>query len=645
MLNFLQKIGKALMLPIAVLPAAALLLRLGQKDLLNIPFMASAGDAVFANLALLFALGIAVGLAKDGNGAAALAGAVGYFVLTKGTAAINENINMAVLGGIISGAVAGVLYNRFHDMKLPEWLGFFAGKRFVPIITSLVMLILAGVFGLIWPPIQSGINALGDWITGAGALGAGIFGLLNRLLIPIGLHHVLNSLVWFVFGEYHGATGDLNRFFAGDPTAGTFMTGFFPVMMFGLPAAAFAMIAAAKKERRKAVAGMLIGLAFTSFLTGITEPIEFLFMFTAPVLYGIHAVLTGISMGLMVALGIHHGFGFSAGALDYVLNFGIAQKPLLILLIGVIYAVLYFGIFYFLIKKLDIKTPGREEEVEEDEAGHETVIQTGDKYTDMGAYFIEDLGGRENITSIDNCATRLRLTIADMTKVNEAALKKHGARGVMKLNKESLQVIVGTNVQFVAEAMKQLAKGGAVREETMIAREKNTASVPSKEDITNLGENDFILPFSGNVMPLSNVPDEVFSSKMMGDGFAIEPTNDILISPIDGEVVNVFPTKHAIGLKTKDGYEILIHIGLDTVKLGGAGFTVFVEAGQKITKGKQLIKIDRAYLQQNAPSIVTPIVFTNLTDDKKLNLQKLGEQQQGATGIITISNREAVAHS
>ena len=460
MLNFLQRIGKALMLPIAVLPAAALLLRLGQEDLLNIPFMAAAGDALFANLALLFALGIAIGLSKDGNGAAALAGAVGYFVLTNGTAAINEDINMAVLGGIISGVVAGLLYNRFHDIKLPEWLGFFAGKRFVPIITALTMLILAGIFGVVWPPIQLGINALGEWITGAGALGAGMFGLLNRLLIPIGLHHVLNSLVWFVFGEYNGATGDLNRFFAGDPTAGAFMTGFFPVMMFGLPAAALAMIAAAKKEKRKTVAGMFIGLAFTSFLTGITEPIEFLFMFVAPVLYGIHAVLTGFSMGLAVALDIHHGFGFSAGAIDYFLNFGIAQKPLLLFFIGVIYAVIYFGIFYFLIKKLDIKTPGREDEVEEDQNESDTAIKTGDKHVDMGAHFIEDLGGKENITSVDNCATRLRLTIADMDKVNDAALKKHGAKGLMKINKTNLQVIVGTNVEFVAEAMKQFIKSG-----------------------------------------------------------------------------------------------------------------------------------------------------------------------------------------
>lgn len=447
------------MLPIAVLPAAALLLRLGQPDLLDIPFMAQAGDAIFANLALLFALGIAVGLSKDGSGAAALAGVIGYFVLTKGAVALDKTIDMGVLGGIVAGIVAGLLYNRFSDIKLPEWLGFFAGKRFVPIITSVVMLAIAGLFGVIWPPIQDQINNIGEWLTGAGALGAGIFGFLNRMLIPLGLHHILNSLVWFVFGEFNGATGDLNRFFKGDPTAGTFMTGFFPVMMFGLPAAALAMVAAAKKEKRKLVSGMLIGLAFTSFLTGITEPIEFLFMFIAPVLYIVHALLTGISMGLAVMLDIHHGFGFSAGAIDYFLNFGIAQKPLLLGGIGLIYAATYFALFYWLIKALNLKTPGREDDETDDE---EAVVLSDDKHVNMAAHFIEGLGGKENLVEIDNCATRLRLQVKDSGAVNEGQLKKNGARGVMKVAKTSVQVIVGTEVEFVANAMKQLVRGEKV---------------------------------------------------------------------------------------------------------------------------------------------------------------------------------------
>lgn len=454
MLGFLQRLGKALMLPIAVLPAAGLLLRLGQPDLLNIPFIAAAGDAVFSNLALIFAIGVAIGFSKDGNGAAALAGAIGYFVLTKGAAAIDKDINMSVLGGIISGVIAGLLYNRYHDIKLPDWLGFFGGRRFVPIVTSLVMLVLALIFGYVWPPIQDGINAVGHWIVGAGAVGVGIFGFLNRLLIPVGLHHVLNSFVWFVFGEYNGKTGDLSRFFAGDPDAGIFMAGFFPIMMFGLPAAALAMIAAAKKERRKAVAGALLGVALTSFLTGITEPIEFLFMFLSPLLYVVHAVLTGLSLAVATMLDIHHGFTFSAGAIDFFLNYGIAKKPYLLIVQGLVYAVVYFVVFYFLITKLDLKTPGREEEVE-GEFTDSGAAQSGVQYEELAAKYIEALGGKDNLAQIDNCVTRLRLKVKDMAKVNEAELKRLGAKGVLRLNQTDLQVVVGTDVEFLANAMRK----------------------------------------------------------------------------------------------------------------------------------------------------------------------------------------------
>lgn len=454
MLGFLQRIGKALMLPIAVLPAAGLLLRFGQDDLLGIEFIANAGNAIFANLALIFAIGVAMGFAKDNNGAAALSGAIGFLVLTEGAAAIDENINMGVLGGIIAGIIAGLLYNRFHDIKLPEWLGFFSGRRFVPIITSVTMILLAAIAGFAWPPIQGAIDGLGNWIIGLGAVGSGLFGFLNRLLIPLGLHHVLNSLFWFQFGEFEGVNGDIARFFAGDPSAGAYMTGFFPVMMFGLPAAALAIIAAAKPEKRKAVSGMFIGLALTSFLTGITEPIEFSFMFIAPLLYGVHAVLTGISMWVTTLLGIRDGFTFSAGAIDFALNFNIAEKPVLLLGIGAIYAVLYFVIFYGLIKALNLKTPGREDEdiQEEQEA---PVVEGNNKYEVMASHFINDIGGKENISSIDNCATRLRLNIKDMDKVQENSLKAHGAKGIMKLSKTNLQIIVGTEVEFVADAMKR----------------------------------------------------------------------------------------------------------------------------------------------------------------------------------------------
>ncbi len=451
----LQSIGKALMLPIAVLPAAALLLRFGAPDVLNIPFITKAGGAVFDNLALLFAIGIAVGLAHDNNGAAGLAGAIGYLILTAGLKTINKDLDMSVLGGIISGIEAGYLYNRFHSIKLPEFLGFFGGRRFVPIVTALCSIILAGIFGIIWGPCQAAIHAVGEWIIGAGVVGTFVYGVLNRLLIPVGLHHVLNSFIWFVFGEYTTpsgvvATGDLNRFFAGDPHAGMFMAGFFIIMMFGLPAVALAMYHAAKPENRPKIAGALFSVAFTSFLTGITEPIEFMFMFLAPALYVVHAILTGLALSVAYGLGILHGFGFSAGLIDYVLNFGLATKPLLLIPVGLVFAVVYYVIFSWAIRHFDIPTIGRYD----DEA---VELPADTNISEFSITLTEKLGGIENIEDIGSCITRLRLNVKDVDKVDEEALKAVGAKGVIKKG-SAVQVIVGTHAELIADEMKNLKK-------------------------------------------------------------------------------------------------------------------------------------------------------------------------------------------
>ncbi|MFZ5968254.1 MAG: N-acetylglucosamine-specific PTS transporter subunit IIBC [Bacillota bacterium] len=450
-----QKLGKAMMLPVAVLPVAALLLRLGADDVLAMPFVMAAGNAVFANLALLFAIGIAVGLAKNNAGAAGLAGAVGYFTLTSGATTINADINMGVLAGIISGILAGNLYNKYHDIKLPDWLGFFGGKRFVPIITSLCSIVLALIFGYIWPPIQGVIDAIGHWIIGAGAVGVFAFGFLNRLLIPIGLHHVVNSIVWFVFGEYTKAdgtvaTGDLGRFFAGDPTAGGFMTGFYPVMMFGLVGVTLAIYFAAKKENRKAIGGALFSVAFTSFLTGITEPLEFMFMFLAPVLYVIHALLTGVAMAVTYAMGIKHGFGFSAGAIDYFLNMKLATNGWLLIPIGLVFMAIYGFVFYVVIKKLDLPTPGRLDE----EGGNAEELIADKGIYGLAREYVEKLGGPQNIEDVDSCITRLRLTLKDASIVKEDELKALGASGVLRPNNKNIQVIVGTKAELIAEEMK-----------------------------------------------------------------------------------------------------------------------------------------------------------------------------------------------
>lgn len=623
------------MFPIATLPAAALLLRFGQDDLLGIPFMSAAGAGIIDNLAIIFAIGIAMGLAHDGNGGAALAGAVAYLVLTSAIVTINDTINMGVFAGIISGIVGGLLYNKFYNVKFPQWLAFFGGRRFVPIVTAATMTILAGLLGYAWPPIQEGLDSAGEWILNAGMFGVGAYGFLNRLLIPTGLHHVINTVVWFDFGTFTDASGEvvrgeINRFLKGDPTAGPFLSGFFPIMMFGLPAACLAMYAAAKKERKALVGGMLFSIGFTSFLTGITEPIEFTFMFLSPLLYVIHALLTGVSMMVSYALDIHHGFGFSAGAIDYVLNYGLATNPLLLLVVGLGIGIIYFVIFYFLIIKLDLKTPGREDEDEDDveNAG------SGNGAVDVRAYhMIEGLGGVKNIAAIDYCTTRLRMTVNDAGLVDEKELKRHGAMGVMKVNKTNVQVVIGTAVEFLADAMKpRLASGNpAPSDLTVVEEEKTNEAVAALA----IAAKDFEMPIQGDIIPLSEVPDEVFAKGMMGQGFAIMPTGDTLYSPVNGRVVSVFPTKHAIGIQTDTGVDLLIHVGLDTVKLKGQGFETLVEQEAFVQRGDALLKLDLDFLKANAPSIATPVIFTNLTD-QKVTMMKDGFQEQGTASILKV---------
>ncbi len=471
-MSFLQPLGRALMLPIAVLPIAGLLLRLGQPDLLDIAFLSAAGDAMFANLGLLFAVGVATGFARDGNGAAAMAGVVCFLVsvnaaqvfLTVPPATLANVPEALVAGvstawkaaaidrlevpiGILSGLVGGLFYNRFATFKLPDYLAFFGGRRFVPIIAGIAGLGIALVLGLSYAPINAGMDALSNGVVAAGGFGLFAFGVLNRLLLVTGLHHILNNVAYFVVGDYQGKTGDLTRFFAGDSTAGGFMSGFFPVMMFGLPAACLAMYHAAAPDRRKAVGGMLFSLALTSFLTGVTEPIEFSFMFLAPVLYAIHALLTGLSEAIMNALGVKLGYGFSAGLFDYVLNYGKATKPLLLIPIGAAYALVYYTLFRWAIVRFDLPTPGREA-LESAPAGPAVTADA------KAAAFVAALGGAANLRGIDACATRLRLAVVDAGAIDEPRLRQLGARGVLRPSPTSVQVIVGGIADGLAMEMR-----------------------------------------------------------------------------------------------------------------------------------------------------------------------------------------------
>lgn len=634
------------MFPIATLPAAALLLRLGSDDMLGaVPndvvhyiasIMAASGDAILGNLAIIFAIGIAIGFAHDNSGGAALAGAIAHLILVAVLEAVNKDLNMGVFGGIIAGVTAGLLYNKFYNVKFPEWLSFFGGRRFVPIITSITMAVLASILALVWGPIQGGIDAVGNWFIGAGSLGVGMYGFFNRLLIPVGLHHVINTIIWFDFGEFTNAAGeivkgDIHRFLAGDPSAGHFQAGFFPIMMFGLPAACLAMYFAAKKEKRAVVGGMFVSIALTAFLTGVTEPIEFTFMFLSPVLYGIHAVLTGISLAVSYIIGFRDGFGFSAGLIDYILNFGLADKPWLLIPLGLAFGAIYYVIFYFVIKKLDLKTPGREDE-DEDGTKADSAISND---LDVRAYkTIEALGGPNNIMQVDYCTTRLRMTVGDVDQVDEKTLKQTGARGVMRISKTNVQVIIGTSVEFLAEAMKDRLKKGNPTPANISLQQDPPVIEESAAEATISSDN-FEMPITGDLIPLSEVPDEAFSSGIMGPGFGIHPTDGTVYAPFDGRVVMIFPTKHAIGLKSDTGVEILIHVGLDTVKLNGEGFEMIVSEGQLIQRGDPLLKVDFKNIKDKVPSIVTPIVFTSLIG-REVTLEKSGFQRAGSTNIISI---------
>ncbi len=454
MFSLLQKIGKALMTPIAVLPVAALLLRLGFGDIFDgqtALIMKSAGEAIFSNLDLLFGVGIAYGLAKNSDGAAALSGAIGVLIAKAVYISIDKDVNMGVFVGILIGVLAGTLYNRFHDIKLPEFLGFFGGKRFVPIVTAVAAIFVGVLAGYFWHYAQGAIDAFSNMIIGLNQAGTFIYGTLNRLLIPLGLHHILNSVFWFQLGEFTSlkegvevvANGDLHRFFAGDKTAGVYMSGFYVVMMFGLPAMAYAIYLNTPKNYRKKAGAILFGVAFTSFLTGITEPLEFFFLFVAPLLFVLHALLTGLALATAQILGIHAGFGFSAGFIDYVINYKLATNPLLVLPLGAVFGVIYFVSSYYTIKLFKLKI--FPDDTEENARSVDDETQA----------FIFALGGKKNIINTDACITRLRMSVHDSSALKDKDFTVLGAKGVIRPDKRSIQIVLGTKAERVAEGIKK----------------------------------------------------------------------------------------------------------------------------------------------------------------------------------------------
>ncbi len=702
--GILQRIGRSFMLPIAILPVAGLFLGIGgsftnpttieaynltavlgpgtfANSLLTV--MAQAGEVVFANLPILFAMGVAIGMAKAEKAVAALAGALSFFIMHTAIAAmitVNggadkmlagsvamtvgiQSLQMGVFGGIIVGLGVAYLHNKFYKIQLPQALSFFSGTRFVPIITAIVYLVVGILMFYVWPTVQLGINQVGQLVRVSGYFGTWIYGFMERILIPFGLHHVFYLPFWqtSVGGslEVGGKMieGAQNIFFAqlADPTvqkfsvdATRFMAGKFPLMIFGLPGAALAMYRTAKPEKRKLVGGLLFSAALTSMLTGITEPIEFTFLFVAPFLYLIHCIFAGLAYMLMHIMKVAVGMTFSGGLIDMTL-FGILQGQsktnwIGIVIAGIGYFVVYYFLFSFLIKKFNLKTPGRE-----DDANAEVKLYTKadvnakkGKASSKGANASDDelsiaivhgLGGKSNIESVDNCITRLRCVVVDSKKVKDDVLKATGAAGVIKSG-SGVQVIYGPKVSIIKSNLEEYLENSTVEDAYVDGMATKVEEEPKK--ILDLDSSlEVLAPVNGTIHDLSKVNDEVFSQKLMGEGFAAQTEDGDIYSPVSGEVGMIFPTKHAILVATDDGLEVLIHMGIDTVKLEGEGFELFCSVGDKVKAGDKLAHMDLEFIKSKGYETITPVIFTNLEAGKTIEVSE-GKSVKAEAGRVGI---------
>ena len=644
---YMQRMGRSLMLPVATLPVAALFSGIGYwidptgwgANNIVAAFLLKAGDSILANLGVLFAVGLALGMSKDRDGASALTGLVAFLVpmqllnpaaiaafqhidVEKVNAAFTKMNNGNVFVGILAGLLAAAMYNRFSNVKLPMALSFFSGKRCVPIVTAALMLVVSAGLMFIWPPIFGALVAFGETIAKMGAVGAGLYGFFNRLLIPTGLHHALNNVFWF----NTAGIDDIGKFWANEGTkgiTGMYQAGFFPVMMFGLPAGAYAIYRQSRPEKRKATASLMLAAAFASFFTRVTEPLEFSFMFVAWPLYVVHAALTGISMFIAALFHWTAGFNFSAGLVDFVLSLRvpIANQPLMLVVLGLIMAVVYYFVFTFVIKTFNLMTPGREEgEGEEDLDLDESFADN--KFAALAARIYTGLGGAENVVSIDNCTTRLRLVVKDTAKADQDKIKATGVPGVRVIDKENIQVIVGTEVQFVADEMNKMQQNGGVSAATTTSTASIVAPVASA---TGGATVEVYAPAQGTLVAIDQVSDDVFSSKIMGNGFAIQPTENTVYTPIAGEISSIFPTQHALGIMTPTGLEVLLHMGVDTVDLKGEPFTMKVKAGQKVKAGDVIAIMDLAAVKAAGKGTDIIVALTNGEVVDQLTLTELGK--------------------
>lgn len=645
--GILQRIGKSLMLPVALLPAAGLLMGIGtllqnSSVITNLPILAgegfqliasimsSSGDIIFSNLPLIFAVGVAIGM-SNGDGVAALASIVAFLIMNM-TIGITAGVDLAqaytnpmydmvlgiptlqtgVFGGILIGMVSAFIYQKFYDIKLPEFLGFFSGKRFVPIVAAMAGLLIGIIMVVIWPPIQNYLLDFSRSMIGTNkTISALIFGIIERALIPFGLHHIWYNPFWYQFGEYTNLAGQLvigdqAIFFAQlkdgvEFTAGTFMTGKFQFMMFGLPAATLAMYHETEDDKKKLVAAILFSGALTSFLTGITEPIEFMFLFAAPVLFGVHCIFAGLSFMIMQLLNVKIGLTFSGGLIDFIL-FGVIPnrtKWWWVIIIGIIFAAIYYIGFRYIIRKLDLKTPGREREE------NEVNIDISDG--DLAYKVLDALGGTKNIKYLDACITRVRVTVKNMRLVNRSKLKSLGSADLMIIG-DNIQAVFGPKSDMLKEQIKDIIDGKEIK----IKKKKKIEEL--KKGIKT--ESSIMIPVTGRLLRLEEVPDPIFSMKLIGDGFAIDPKENILISPIKGQVLTLSKTSHSITIRGIDGIDIFIHIGIDSVNLSGNGFKSFVQEGDIVNEGDLLIEFPLDEIREKLKSPIIPVIFKGLSKEK-----------------------------
>lgn len=681
----LQRVGRSFMLPIALLPIAGLLLGIGSSftnpttietyHLQNViteggvlytllDIMSKTGSAVFDNLALLFAMGVAIGMAKKEKEVAALSGAIGFLVMNTaisalirakgGVEAMAANSTASVLGittlqtgvfgGILVGLGVAALHNRFYKIRLPQVLSFFGGTRFVPIVSAVTYLAVGMLLFFVWPVVQTGIAKLGNLVLSSGYAGTWIYGTIERALIPFGLHHVFYMPFWQT--ELGGSmridgvtvTGAQNIFFAELASKSTqvfsvsatrFMAGKFPFMIFGLPAAAYAMYRTARPEKKKLVGSLLLSAALTSMLTGITEPLEFTFLFVAPAMYAVHCVLAGLSYMLMHILNVGVGMTFSGGIIDLTL-FGILQGNqkthwLWIPAVGLVYAVVYYFVFYWMITKLDLRTPGREPDdaapklyTRNDLNREKASRAAGGKSQDtISALILTGLGGLENLSDLDCCATRLRVTVQDPDKVSDSMLKASGASGVLRKG-NGVQVIYGPQVSVIKSALDEFLESPQAAHAAELANQ-DASPEPNTPEPSQAGQSQLLhAHMNGKVVPLEQVPDEAFSGKVLGDGCAIEPTDGKLYAPCDGVIDTVFDTCHAVNMRSDQGAELLLHVGIDTVKLGGKYFTAHVQNGQQVKTGDLLLSFDADKIRQAGYQLTTPLIVCNSEDYDKM---------------------------